>query len=917
MAEGEQLAVDYFDSLVEFIGQLVKGQVNANLEEKRNTQPFESSAASDSQSASNEHTMSLQRGFLLRRGKIVDSYAYVNCYKVQLDQASATSVAVHLAQSAAGAIGMRQLTTLPPGVTVWVMQHHLMPDINVIIGVEPPFSTDPTKALPDQIGLGLTCGWKGDDAHPFVLSHEKAGGVSDWSDNQPLDSTMVGEWGFISETGVRFFSDPFMFQAAINEACGVFGFYLDSLLRVAGHNLEIRSSGSDMSALNDEGEFNLLQGYTPYFWEQLGFLTTSAEGFRKYTSEQIQVEGEKEYNPIEPKHDDQQPFHRARHFQGYLGQGGKRQIILPPADLDVLQYGSPNQLRGVFSEDITLTGLYTLRSAKGISLVKRPNIPVAKCIKLPAHKDGDSATDYRAAGREDFGGEDAVAHKVTDRLETPEDESVSLMQAAGINGLHAYLFNWEANHPFVYHKKDWDNQDDEECPISAGIELPSFGHLASNQYFDDAAYAEEKVDHRYGESVRYYKNESYLTLLDDGGVVIGDGFGAEIRMTGGSVFITAPGDVWMKGGRNVNSWAGHDVITKAKNSIDITATDKDVRIKAEKNMQVLAGNSGTGGLLLESRGAGEYDFEGVGEDIQSTGVMLRSQRGPVVTWAPDIYMRTGSDGGDIASGNIILDTLGETGSGSIRTTSNTFEMFLKTGAYHNFMPGGIGAIDAVNEFTVAQTSLSNRLLVDNFATINGNLYMKGNLFVANGHISTQLSNQFFGLVGDLTFEGGHQEVLRHIQEAVTDRQEQLWKDGDKYYKTEFDDRWYDDNRPGNKEVIARAMTSMRNREQYLTKEFTLFEDRWQALARLNNYDNVWTEKAVDVGPSTEVPQITFPYPGVDEDGYDLNGSMKLVGSELGDISDGKILAAPTDNPVYEDPKLTVTTKSLNESYTII
>ena len=113
------------------------------------------------------------------------------------------------------------------------------------------------------------------------------------------------------------------------------------------------------------------------------------------------------------------------------------------------------------------------------------------------------------------------------------------------------------------------------------------------------------------------------------------------------------------------------------------------------------------------------------------------------------------------------------------------------------------------------------------------------------------------------------------------------------------------------------MTSMRNREQYLTKEFTLFEDRWQALARLNNYDNVWTEKAVDVGPSTEVPQITFPYPGVDEDGYDLNGSMKLVGSELGDISDGKILAAPTDNPVYEDPKLTVTTKSLNESYTII
>ena len=88
------------------------------------------------------------------------------------------------------------------------------------------------------------------------------------------------------------------------------------------------------------------------------------------------------------------------------------------------------------------------------------------------------------------------------------------------------------------------------------------------------------VDGRYG-SVAYYPNLAYFGMLDEGGIVIGDGFGAEIRLGGGRVEITCPGDIWLKSGRNVNAWAGRDVAVRAKHAVDASATDGPVRINRD------------------------------------------------------------------------------------------------------------------------------------------------------------------------------------------------------------------------------------------------------------------------------------------------------------------------------------------------
>jgi hypothetical protein len=56
----------------------------------------------------------------------------------------------------------------------------------------------------------------------------------------------------------------------VDEECGVWHFYTDSLTRVAGHNFQLWTSGSEREDVDDEGEVYTVQGYTPYFWEALG-----------------------------------------------------------------------------------------------------------------------------------------------------------------------------------------------------------------------------------------------------------------------------------------------------------------------------------------------------------------------------------------------------------------------------------------------------------------------------------------------------------------------------------------------------------------------------------------------------------------------------------------------------------------------
>ena len=76
----EQLFIELWQEIVEALERVLKASSGAQLQAERNVQPKESTAASDAQGASNEHNMGLDRSYLYRRGRVVDSFAYLNFY---------------------------------------------------------------------------------------------------------------------------------------------------------------------------------------------------------------------------------------------------------------------------------------------------------------------------------------------------------------------------------------------------------------------------------------------------------------------------------------------------------------------------------------------------------------------------------------------------------------------------------------------------------------------------------------------------------------------------------------------------------------------------------------------------------------------------------------------------------------------
>jgi hypothetical protein len=405
-------------------------------------------------------------------------------------------------------------------------------------------------------------------------------------------------------------------------------------------------------------------------------------------------------------------------------------------------------------------------------------------------------------------------------------------------------------------------------------------------YLKEETPKELKIDHRYDKQ-KYYETECYVSLLEDGGVAIGDGYGAEIRMTAGCVFISAPGDIWLKSGRDVQSWAGSDIIQKANNNIDISTTNKDVRIKSESNVMVLAGNDSSkrdGGILLESRGKRlDYDFEKCGDDVRFGGIVLRAPNSNVIGLANNIYLRTG--GGGIKEGDITLDAA--KGSKNIITKSkNIYQFVEKSGKIFQFF-GTENNYRKTNLFGENLTLLCGPIGTESHFIAGGGILCRKSILVSQGHIVTQ------------------QAAKGAIFVAPCDG-----------YLTEM---WYGEKKAGNDKTISQLEFSFRKDDDYRIPDFMLFEDRWQQLARMSDKEvEMWEEKPVSNKACTE----TYPFPGkkwlIDEPVFHSQ-DLSIAEFKDGGFIDKERGEAPALADVYKEPKFKApeAPKVINGNYPII
>lgn len=874
-------------------------------------------------------------------GLIHDGTAIANNYIVHPDHGHNPVIAVPMTHTSSGVFGVTEFNTYLPGTRVIVMIQD-KDSRGVILGAIPHTLDCGKRAFQDYYSQASRK--RVDDCHKKHIKQSKSSNIADQSNWRPYDATMAGEWGAMSSTGIRIGVDDFMMQAAVNEFCGVYGFYHDNMLRIAGYNMQVWTAGSERDSYMDQAECNDSQGYTPYPWEGMGVLTPGPPIVEEYEPGCYHCFNQKPYySRWENKHEFAQPYHRSQVFFGYLGQGMRQLVHAPPPGKERWTYkgtpgpkgddpfdskveprrpggkfsynceSGPDKLTdhqeepvyGLSEENKSLDGRLFLASAKGVHISKRILLPFPQRIKRPEDiKNGDDADEkYKAAGK--YGKGDK--HEITGTIKSTDEEYPNLQRAAALLDLHGYLYNYSGLHAFYWHEKDYKTWEQQELRYAkSNQKIPQFSRLLGKMYLKEEKPVNFKIDHRYDEKgeQKFYETESFVSLLEDGGVVIGDGYGAEIRMTGGCVFISAPGDVWLKSGRDVQAWAGNDVIARANKTVDISATEKNVRIKAERNVLVLAGNETSdreGGILLESRSKTiEYDFEKCGDEIRFGGIVMRAPKSNVVALAKDIYLRTG--GGEVEKGDIVLDA--SKGEKEIVTKSKNIYHYVDVsgGVYHFFGENQGGFTSRANMFRENVTLLCGPVGTEGSVFVNGDVLCNGNggFFAANGHIFTRKAEQTPFVVpcaGECTQKVN--EAVEFFADLINDEVPDI---GDKINDTKLKELWYTDKRAGNDRVMTIMEFSFRKDDDYNIEDFMLYEDRWQQMARIGgSAPKQWTERPVPV----KVCDETYPFPGKkwlqDQPAY-KEQDLKIVQFQSGGYIDKERNPAPGLASEYRDPE---------------
>lgn len=823
---------------------------------------------------------------VLRWGQVIDFVPLHNAYRVQAEYGG---VFICTLGSLTGfqPSGSRQGNTLPLGTSV-LFTMPVQSSYGVIIGTDPGYITDGRNLRNDFIVQGGNTGLYADDAHDALLSKlADNGGIGCFSGGRPMDSTSAGEMHFSTETGLALHQDPFLSYLRVDEETGLFLFYHDQLTRLAGHNLEFRSVLGDHEQLDDQQESVLIQGRTPYPWERLGSFSWGQQNYTERDQDIIQST-HPEYSVLEPGFDDQQPYYRSTEYEGYLGQGKKRLISLPPypAPTNANRYSDQSKYVGVLNIQEALDGSYGIQSAKRIYITKRSSIPVPKMVIRPEDQTGDTELNYKAAGRFGLG----EAHVLNSQFTSPGAEP-ELVRASSVLDLGAFMFNWQGVHPFHYHRKDWYLP--EECDISLSIcqQPVSFCDLKSQQYLSAPAPVSLPVDHRFGANAKYYPNESFIVLLEDGGIVIGDGFGFELKATAGNVDISAPGDINLRPGKNLNIWAGWDATVRANNSADITATNRDVRIKAERNVQILGGNDKYSGVIIESKAdCPSYDFDSIGQAAQHSGITFIAKKSPIISYGSDLVFQS-VVGSSSASGNITF-TAGNTQERDVKFYCKNIMNFLGTGKM-DFFAGG-----TANEYNSTHTLLGSALRVTGKTTLLQSLLVNDWIRVV-GHISTTLANSYGGLVAKFT-----DTTTAATEVANTGaRESYLVTFGTNNSKPAYE-ATLDTN-------LKKGQFSLRVLADYKTSGYVYFETRWQQMARItNNIPAKWTEKSVDTTGG-----LTYPYPGKEV----LTGNAwSTQDFTLYNPQRGGSINREANQGAYETPEHGATnTTTLNGNYPVI
>ena len=472
------------------------------------------------------------------------------------------------------------------------------------------YRTDPSRgfilgAIPDSVATSI--------ATKNVVTQLVAceGGVSSSTDaifslpkaeanNARAEDVMPGNYVLANEQEVTFAILNLMTLLKATERAKLELFILDDFVRLTSGQFQHSSAAWTQHVLSDYG-YNTEEVAGSHHQCEMWGLTEYDQSFIAEDTYDITLNKNTRLKLVK------EDLLQRNRYQTYLGHlGGLFNLFIsnPDPNIPITTYAEKQIDQGLFQTHIDGSGRLLIRSAAGICLQRTDKISVPKKLKEAWDPGG---------------------HKVDE--EDPFEEKKA--------------FEWSKTYPYAQHLQ---MRDAHAWYVKASYQR--FIELNQDWFLPDELALKPLINDYDKIGDKKYGNETFteqegkknsLSMELDGSIIIRDAWGSEIIMKGGNITISCPGNLELRPGKSIVALGGHDVIIKGRKSVDITATENDVRIKAEKNLHL---HSSDGGILVESdspeRGQNYKDM--TGEQIVSSGIVLKAKKARVFIWADVIHL---------------------------------------------------------------------------------------------------------------------------------------------------------------------------------------------------------------------------------------------------------------------------------------
>jgi hypothetical protein len=656
-------------------------------------------------------------------------------------------------------------------------------------------------------------------------------------------------------------------------------FAFHDMIRRTARAFQDRSTSVESGREPDEGEMLYYERLSMTEREGMGAIGT--EGDSPFT-----IVGPGIINPTaENLGETQLGVFRHSRLRGKSGDGDIEALSRPFEDEGLHTDGiNPSKPVGKVSVRQTYDGRHETRAAGGIDHVKTAYIPVPEQIK---QHDKDTPNDFNPEDPYDeafqTSDSDPPFSAFSSTLENQEfDQDTEKFRNSRTNARSDY---WQTLTREELAEK-YPDLDIENAPKQMEA-------LDTTKPFYDEPPSVTEKDPVTELERRLYALESIIRQQPDGTIVISDGSGSEILMHRGRITISPAADLELRPGRDCFELVPRRKVINANEEVQIVSNDGGVRIKAENNVDVLAGNGGVGRILIESRA--ETGF--LAED--PSGIILRSET-DLRAMGTDLYFgllppnntnpqdanTSGLERG--RTGTVIIDARG----GDVGIHGNSLYSRMQSGVSFSAgnalmaIAGGVYTVVATRgqmamplEIGITEEGSIDQYVLDEHGVSLDVLEQQGSIaslrvagqFVAAGAIfqgvvsagSMSAAGAAFGNASLLSgLFGGEIEPpqVRIDPFSVAS----LSTFADAYARNAQRADLTDEN-------LLKAWFQFDKRDDVDQKDFIMYEMRWQAMLGVGGATNTWDQKAVKNFDGED----SYAYPGYGED------DAVLVSAELG------------------------------------